>query len=79
MSEKHCCCRSCARFRKIEALMNKYKMTLKERELMDDFMMGEIALSEDLSWYKSIFDGSWPQGKQILEDVLKKHYLTDRG
>lgn len=74
MSEKkHCCCRSCARYRAIDKLMDKYKMTGKERKLLDDLMMEELSLSESNSWWEAIQDGSWPNGRKVLLHMLKKY------
>lgn len=31
-----------------------------------------IDIEDDLSWYKAIFDGSWPTAVEILERTLAK-------
>jgi hypothetical protein len=73
MSQKHCCCRACARFRAIDKLMDKYKMTEAERKLIDDLMMEEVALSESNSYWEAIQDGSWPHGREMLLHMLEKY------
>lgn len=48
--------------------------TEAERLAVFNEMFGRIELAEtDLSYFTSIMDGSWPNGKQLLENALEKY------
>ena len=57
---------SCGYWAKLQEEIEKIQAELQQQK------NDNIDIEDDLSWHKAIFDGSWPQAVEILEQTLKK-------
>jgi hypothetical protein len=42
------------------------------RRTVDEIMGDLYSAEDDLNWHEAIFDGTWPNAVEILEDKLEK-------
>jgi len=68
-----CGCELHQEHRKIQNVLDKWNVPQEVRELMNDLEEKVDDLNMDKQYYESIMDGSWPLGREILEDAIRKY------
>lgn len=69
-----CKCKFCTWHKKYRRIMNSTIFTNKaDKKFIEDLFTAWVHESENVDYYKSILQGQWPQGKEILQRALKRY------
>jgi len=80
MAKKRCKCKMCTRHRMIREATDRANVHTLKR-IIDDLENSLVETEEELSYYSSIFNGTWPGAVEVLENLLKvlKRKKHDKG
>jgi hypothetical protein len=66
-----CNCRVCRDHRRWSDVLIDPNDDGETAKMFDEVMTRLESAESDLSWYRALFDGSWPQAEEILRNQLE--------
>ena len=65
-----CKCRTCDRIREFHVRLQS--VPAESKEYFSDVFNLLLETQEDVSYYRAILDGSWPNAKEVLDTALNR-------